>query len=38
MQPVTFLGASLKADVPQMTWFVNIKMRLWRLVDKMNGE
>jgi hypothetical protein len=38
MQPVTFSGASLKADVPQMTWFADIKMLLWRLVDKMNGE
>jgi hypothetical protein len=26
------------ADVPQMTWFVNIKMLLWRLVDKMDGR
>jgi len=26
------------ADVPQMTWFANIKMRLWRFVDKMDGE
>src|ERR1700682_4000780 len=24
------------ADVPQMTWFANIKMRLWRFVDKMD--
>jgi len=42
MQPATLSGASLKADVgrrfPQMTWFVNIKMLLWRLVDKMDGE
>src|ERR1700737_4463674 len=30
------IGASLKADVPQMTWFANIKMRLWRFVDKMD--
>lgn len=33
--------ASLKADVgrrSQMTWFVNIKMLLWRFVDKMDGE
>jgi hypothetical protein len=26
------------ADVPQMTWFANIKMLLWRFVDKMDGE
>jgi hypothetical protein len=38
MQPVTFSEASLKADVPQTTWFADIKMLLWRLVDKMNGE
>jgi hypothetical protein len=24
------------ADVPQMTWLANIKMRLWRFVDKMD--
>jgi hypothetical protein len=22
-------------DVPQMTWFANVKMLLWRFVDKM---
>ena len=35
------IGVSLRpmlVDVPQMTWFVNIKMLLWRLVDKMHGE
>src|SRR5258708_3503663 len=26
------------ADVSQMTWFANIKMLLWRFVDKMDGE
>jgi hypothetical protein len=26
------------ADVPQMTWFANVKMLLWRFVDKMDGE
>ena len=29
-------GASLKADVPQMIWFANIKMLLWRFVDKIS--
>jgi hypothetical protein len=35
------IGASQRpmlADVPQMTWFANIKMLLWRFVDKMDGE
>jgi hypothetical protein len=26
------------ADVPQMTWFADIKMPLWLFVDKMDGE
>jgi hypothetical protein len=26
------------ADVPRMAWFANIKMLLWRFVDKMDGE
>jgi hypothetical protein len=26
------------ADVPQMTWFADIKMPLWRFVDKMDGS
>src|SRR5882757_6399368 len=41
MQPATLSGRyqrPMLADVPQMTWFVNIKMLLWRLVDKMHGE
>jgi hypothetical protein len=25
------------ADVPRMTWFVNVKVLLWRFVDKMDG-
>jgi hypothetical protein len=26
------------ADVPRMAWFANIKMLLWRFVDKMDRE
>jgi hypothetical protein len=26
------------ADVPQMTWFADIKLLLWRFVDKMDGK
>jgi len=26
------------ADVPQMTWFADIKMPLWLFVDKMDGS
>jgi hypothetical protein len=26
------------ADIAQMSWFANIKMLLWRFIDKMNGE
>jgi len=25
-------------DVPQMTWFADIKLLLWRFVDKMDGK
>ena len=35
------IGASLRpmlADVPQMSRFENIKMLLWRFVDKMDGQ
>ena len=27
----------MSADVPQMTWFADIKMPLWLFVDKMDG-
>jgi hypothetical protein len=26
------------ADVPRMAWFANIKMLLWRFVDKMDRQ
>jgi hypothetical protein len=32
------LKCPMLADVPQMTWFADIKMRLWLFVDKMDGE
>jgi hypothetical protein len=41
IQPATLLGRHerpMLADVPQMSWFANIKMLLCRFVDKMDGE
>jgi len=26
------------ADVPHMTWFADIKLLLWRFLDKMDGK
>jgi hypothetical protein len=41
MQAATLAGRHQRpmlADVPRMTWFVEIKMLLWRFADKMDGE